>query len=83
MRIDPLSPTFESVSDKAIAINKSSVLPPPPRYPAGAYGVGLGGIVPLIETNNTLSNPSGAEYQFLVGEGRSDSMRQRRCGVLG
>ncbi|KAM0246395.1 hypothetical protein ACHAQJ_010231 [Trichoderma viride] len=45
------------------------VLPPPPRYPAGAYGVGLGGIVPLIETNNTLSNPSGPEYRFLVGEG--------------
>ncbi|KAL7910642.1 WD40-repeat-containing domain protein [Trichoderma velutinum] len=45
------------------------VLPPPPRYPAGAYGMGLGGVVPLIETNNTLSNPSGPEYQFLVGEG--------------
>ncbi|EHK44238.1 uncharacterized protein TrAtP1_008746 [Trichoderma atroviride] len=45
------------------------VLPPPPRYPAGAYGVGLGGVVPLIETNNTLSNPSGPEFRFLVGEG--------------
>ncbi|UKZ76571.1 hypothetical protein TrVFT333_004278 [Trichoderma virens FT-333] len=34
-----------------------------------AYGIGIGGVVPLIETNNTLSNPSGPEYQFLVGEG--------------
>lgn len=49
-----------------------SVLPPPPRYPGGgAYhpGAGLAGIVPLIETNNTLSNPTGPEWQFLVGEG--------------
>ncbi|KAK5995131.1 putative catabolite repression protein creC [Cladobotryum mycophilum] len=46
------------------------VLPPPPRYPSGsAYGVGLGGVVPLIETNNTLSTPTGPEWQFLVGEG--------------
>lgn len=59
------------------------VLPPPPRYPAGAYGVGLGGVVPLIETNNTLSNPTGPEYQFLVGEGRSKPMRPRRLRVSG
>lgn len=24
----------------------------------------------MIETNNILSNPTGAEYQFLVGEGK-------------
>jgi hypothetical protein len=27
--------------------------------------------VPMIETNNVLTNPSGPEYQFLVGEGKS------------
>lgn len=26
-------------------------------------------MVPAIETNNTLSNPEGPEWQFLVGEG--------------
>ncbi|OAA49032.1 catabolite repression protein creC [Beauveria brongniartii RCEF 3172] len=48
-----------------------SVLPPPPRYPGvGGYGVGgLGGIVPLVETNNTIEKPTGSEWQFLVGEG--------------
>ncbi|KAK4454036.1 WD40 repeat-like protein [Podospora aff. communis PSN243] len=49
-----------------------SVLPPPPRYPAaGTYNAGLGAnnIIPMIETNNVLTNPSGPEYQFLVGEG--------------
>ncbi|KAM3565795.1 hypothetical protein ARSEF4850_001242 [Beauveria asiatica] len=48
-----------------------SVLPPPPRYPGvGGYGVGgLGGIVPLVETNNTIEKPTGPEWQFLVGEG--------------
>ncbi|PHH75101.1 hypothetical protein CDD80_2621 [Ophiocordyceps camponoti-rufipedis] len=48
-----------------------TVLPPPPRYPsAGPYHAsGLTGVVPMIETNNTLSNPTGAEWQFLVGEG--------------
>ncbi|KAK1759492.1 WD40 repeat-like protein [Echria macrotheca] len=48
------------------------VLPPPPRYPTpAAYNaaVGTGQAVPMIETNNVLSNPSGPEYQFLVGEG--------------
>ncbi|KAK3316168.1 WD40-repeat-containing domain protein [Apodospora peruviana] len=48
------------------------VLPPPPRYPnQTAYNasVGPGHVVPMIETNNILSNPSGPEYQFLVGEG--------------
>lgn len=24
----------------------------------------------MIETNNTLTNPTGPEYQFLVGEGQ-------------
>lgn len=49
-----------------------SVLPPPPRYSApNAYNVpvGVGQVAPMIETNNVLSNPSGPEYQFLVGEG--------------
>ncbi|KAL2018273.1 hypothetical protein VTK56DRAFT_1027 [Thermocarpiscus australiensis] len=49
------------------------VLPPPPRYPSqpsGYNGVSATGqIVPMIETNNALTNPSGPEYQFLVGEG--------------
>ncbi|KAG5929923.1 hypothetical protein E4U42_003984 [Claviceps africana] len=46
-------------------------LPPPPRYPIGGpYGAsGITGIVPMIETNNTLSTPTGSEWQFLVGEG--------------
>ncbi|CAG7563597.1 unnamed protein product [Fusarium equiseti] len=34
----------------------------------GPYGAGIHP-VPLIETNNTLSNPTGPEWQFLVGEG--------------
>ncbi|KAG5941755.1 hypothetical protein E4U53_007368 [Claviceps sorghi] len=48
-----------------------SALPPPPRYPIGGpYGAsGIAGIVPMIETNNTLSTPTGPEWQFLVGEG--------------
>ncbi|KAK4219986.1 WD40 repeat-like protein [Rhypophila decipiens] len=48
------------------------VLPPPPRYPTqGPYNAGLGSshVPQMIETNNILSNPSGPEYQFLVGEG--------------
>ncbi|KAK3941667.1 WD40 repeat-like protein [Diplogelasinospora grovesii] len=47
------------------------VLPPPPRYPnPSAYGaVGAGHVVTMIETNNVLKNPTGPEYQFLVGEG--------------
>ncbi|KAH7319762.1 WD40-repeat-containing domain protein [Stachybotrys elegans] len=46
------------------------VLPPPPRYPGGGqFGAGANGIVPMIETNNTLTNPEGPEWQFLVGEG--------------
>ncbi|OCK84654.1 catabolite repression protein creC [Lepidopterella palustris CBS 459.81] len=44
------------------------VLPPPPRYPAGAYGSAQGG-GPLIETNNILTHPSGPEHQLVVGEG--------------
>ncbi|KAG6121401.1 hypothetical protein E4U13_004762 [Claviceps humidiphila] len=46
-------------------------LPPPPRYPIGSsYGAtGITGIVPMIETNNTISTPAGPEWQFLVGEG--------------
>ncbi|KAL8304973.1 hypothetical protein RB597_004066 [Gaeumannomyces tritici] len=50
-----------------------SVLPPPPRYPTqAAYNAAMaagGHIAPMIETNNILSNPSGPEFQFLVGEG--------------
>ncbi|CAH0014768.1 unnamed protein product [Clonostachys rhizophaga] len=47
------------------------VLPPPPRYPLnGQYGAGgINPLVPAIETNNSLSNPTGPEWQFLVGEG--------------
>ncbi|QPG94480.1 hypothetical protein C2857_006165 [Epichloe festucae Fl1] len=46
-------------------------LPPPPRYPIGGpySATGITGIVPMIETNNTISNPTGPEWQFLVGEG--------------
>ncbi|KAG6024368.1 hypothetical protein E4U41_001798 [Claviceps citrina] len=46
-------------------------LPPPPRYPIGGpYGAsGITGIVPMVETNNTISTPTGSEWQFLVGEG--------------
>lgn len=53
-----------------------SVLPPPPRYPGvGGYGVGgLGGIVPLVETNNTIEKPTGPEWQFLVGEGEHSNL---------
>ncbi|KAF2452856.1 WD40-repeat-containing domain protein [Lineolata rhizophorae] len=43
------------------------VLPPPPRYPTGAFNAGPG--APVIETNNTLSHPSGPDYQLVVGEG--------------
>ncbi|KAK0739132.1 WD40-repeat-containing domain protein [Apiosordaria backusii] len=53
-----------------------SVLPPPPsRYPSQPGGGGYnglsatGGVVPMIETNNILTTPTGPEYQFLVGEG--------------
>ena len=49
-----------------------SVLPPPPRYPTqAAYNaaVGAGPGVPMIEANNTVTNPTGPEYQLLVGEG--------------
>merc|ERR1712000_355726 len=46
------------------------VLPPPPRYPINGYGNGINPMVPTIETNNTLTNPSGPEWQFLVGEGQ-------------
>lgn len=47
------------------------LLPPPPRYPIGGpySATGITGIVPMIETNNTISNPTGPEWQFLVGEG--------------
>ncbi|KAL2264866.1 hypothetical protein VTJ83DRAFT_7376 [Remersonia thermophila] len=47
------------------------VLPPPPRYPppSAQYGLPPGSPLPMIETNNVLTNPSGPEYQFLVGEG--------------
>ncbi|KAF2641179.1 WD40 repeat-like protein [Massarina eburnea CBS 473.64] len=44
------------------------VLPPPPRYPAAGYP-GAPGQGQLIETNNTLTQPAGPEYQLVVGEG--------------
>ena len=41
------------------------------RYPNGATYGGLSGPpVPILETNNTIKNPIGPEYQFSVGEGR-------------
>lgn len=48
------------------------VLPPPPRYPSqAAYNLAVanGQAVPMIETNNILSHPTGPEYQLVVGEG--------------
>lgn len=48
------------------------VLPPPPRYPnQAAYNaaVAAGQAAPMIETNNTISNPTGPQYQLVVGEG--------------
>ena len=36
----------------------------------------MAGIVPIIETNNTIESPTGPEWQFLVGEG----MRYIRLG---
>ncbi|KAA8909940.1 WD40-repeat-containing domain protein [Sphaerosporella brunnea] len=47
------------------------VLPPPPiRYPpANPYGTGIGAPVPILETSNTIKNPTGPEWQFSVGEG--------------
>lgn len=49
-------------------------MPPPPRYPTeAAYKAGAGGgaALAIIETNNTITNPEGPEYQLLVGEGSS------------
>ena len=54
---------------------RQSVMPPPPRYPIESSfkaGAGGGAALPLIETNNTIANPEGPEYQLLVGEGLSD-----------
>ncbi|KAI6709824.1 hypothetical protein JHW43_007634 [Diplocarpon mali] len=47
------------------------VLPPPPRYPnMSAYNSAVAnGTLVIIETNNTLTHPSGPEYQLVVGEG--------------
>ncbi|KAF2729441.1 catabolite repression protein creC [Polyplosphaeria fusca] len=44
------------------------VLPPPPRYPAPGHP-GAPGTGPLIETNNTLTHPTGPQHQLVVGEG--------------
>ncbi|RYN90559.1 putative catabolite repression protein [Alternaria tenuissima] len=43
------------------------VLPPPPRYPVGGYPGAQPG--QLIETNNSITHPTGPEYQLVVGEG--------------
>lgn len=43
------------------------MLPPPPRYPVGSYPGAPPG--QLIETNNTITHPSGPEHQLVVGEG--------------
>ena len=53
-----------------------SVLPPPPRYPVGGYPGAPPG--QLIETNNTISHPTGPEYQLVVGEGMST---RRMCAA--
>jgi hypothetical protein len=47
----------------------------------GPYGVGGIHPVPMIETNNTLSNPTGPEWQFLVGEG-NQHMRQLTLSLV-
>ncbi|RQM05993.1 hypothetical protein DH86_00002555 [Scytalidium sp. 3C] len=41
-------------------------------YPSqAAYNLAVAnGQVPMIETNNILTHPTGPEYQLLVGEGR-------------
>ncbi|KAF1969341.1 WD40 repeat-like protein [Bimuria novae-zelandiae CBS 107.79] len=44
------------------------VLPPPPRYPVAGYPGAPGG-GQLIETNNTITHPTGPEHQLVVGEG--------------
>ncbi|EMC99686.1 hypothetical protein BAUCODRAFT_21438 [Baudoinia panamericana UAMH 10762] len=49
-------------------VRRSSVLPPPPRYPNGGFYTGLPAGA-LLETNNTLDHPTGPEYQLVVGEG--------------
>ena len=36
----------------------------------------------MIETNNILTNPSGPEYQFLVGEGTLPSLPKPLTGHL-
>jgi hypothetical protein len=47
------------------------VLPPPPRYPAGGYPGQQPG--QLIETNNSITHPTGPEHQLVVGEGTFSS----------
>jgi len=54
------------------------VLPPPPRYPAAGYPGAPGG-GQLIETNNTLTHPTGPEYQLVVGEGMRFEALCRPC----
>lgn len=53
------------------------MLPPPPRYPAAAYGQPG---QPLIETNNILTHPTGPEHQLVVGEGKLCSS-SRTCST--
>lgn len=36
----------------------------------GGYGLGAMYPVPMIETNNSITRPTGPEWQFLVGEGK-------------
>ncbi len=48
---------------------------------ASATG-GPGQPAPMIETNNVLSNPSGPEYQFLVGEGEPPRNPPRSAPLL-
>ena len=62
-----------------------SVLPPPPRYPIGGpyHASSITGMVPMIETNNTITNPSGPEWQFLVGEGKLRTTQVQNAAARG
>ncbi|EGX54316.1 hypothetical protein TWF173_006237 [Orbilia oligospora] len=51
------------------------VLPPPPRYPPTGFSLGspyaMGGApMPVIETSNSITHPTGPEYTFHTGEGQ-------------
>lgn len=73
------SPEF--LSNQKRPANLRSILPTPPRYPSqpnNAYvSSGKGGMAaPLIESSNTISQPTGPEFQLAVGEGIRSSHDQ-------